>query len=68
MYTASWTAARADVHSQQRFFCLMEEGEVSGSVIGLHWVVLVEVLVERMVLVLVLVLVMEEGEVSGYHW
>ena len=33
MYTASWTAARADVHSQQRFFCLMEEGEVS----GYHW-------------------------------
>ena len=28
VYTASWTAARADVHSQQRFFCLMEEGEV----------------------------------------
>ena len=64
MYTASWTAARADVHSQQRFFCLMEEGEVSGYVIGLHWVVLVEVLVKRMVLVLV----MEEGEVSGHGW
>jgi len=29
VYTASWTAARADVHSQQRFFCLMEEGEVT---------------------------------------
>ena len=29
VYTASWTAAKADVHSQQRFFCLMEEGEVS---------------------------------------
>jgi len=28
-YTASWTAAKADVHSQQRFFCLMEEGEVT---------------------------------------
>jgi len=29
VYTASWTAAKADVHSQQRFFCLMEEGEVT---------------------------------------
>lgn len=29
VYTASWTAARADVHSQQRFFCLMEQGEVT---------------------------------------
>ena len=29
MYTASWTAAKADVHSQQRFFCLMERGEVT---------------------------------------
>jgi len=28
-YTASWTAAKADVHSQQRFFCLMEKGEVT---------------------------------------
>ena len=28
-YTASWTAAQADVHSQQRFFCLMEGGEVT---------------------------------------
>lgn len=29
VYTASWTAAKADVHSQQRFFCLMEKGEVT---------------------------------------
>ena len=29
VYTASWTAAKADVHSQQRFFCLMEQGEVT---------------------------------------
>ena len=29
VYTASWTAAKADVHSQQRFFCLMEGGEVT---------------------------------------
>ena len=28
-YTASWTAAKADVHSQQRFFCLMSGGEVT---------------------------------------
>jgi len=28
-YTASWTAAKSDVHSQQRFFCLMEKGEVT---------------------------------------
>jgi len=28
-YTASWTAANSDVHSQQRFFCLMEKGEVN---------------------------------------
>jgi len=28
-YTASWTASKADVHSQQRFFCLMEHGEVT---------------------------------------
>ena len=28
-YTASWTAAKADVHSQQRFFCLMQGGEVT---------------------------------------
>eukprot|EP00391_Amoebophrya_sp_Ameob2_P010870 CAMPEP_0178986932 /NCGR_PEP_ID=MMETSP0795-20121207/2978_1 /TAXON_ID=88552 /ORGANISM="Amoebophrya sp., Strain Ameob2" /LENGTH=458 /DNA_ID=CAMNT_0020678047 /DNA_START=376 /DNA_END=1752 /DNA_ORIENTATION=+ len=28
-YTASWTAAKADVHSQQRFFCLMSNGEVT---------------------------------------
>ncbi|CAD7948428.1 unnamed protein product [Amoebophrya sp. A25] len=28
-YTASWTAAKSDVHSQQRFFCLMSEGEVT---------------------------------------
>ena len=30
-YTASWTAAKADVHSQQRFFCLMEQGEVAAA-------------------------------------
>ena len=29
IYTASWTAAKSDVHSQQRFFCLMEKGEVT---------------------------------------
>ena len=29
IYTASWTAAKADVHSQQRFFCLMSGGEVT---------------------------------------
>lgn len=29
VYTASWTAAKSDVHSQQRFFCLMEKGEVT---------------------------------------
>merc|ERR1711892_1217588 len=29
VYTASWPAAKADVHSQQRFFCLMERGEVT---------------------------------------
>ena len=29
VYTASWTAAKADVHSQQRFFCLMSGGEVT---------------------------------------
>ena len=29
VYTASWTAAKSDVHSQQRFFCLMEGGEVT---------------------------------------
>eukprot|EP00397_Hematodinium_sp_SG-2012_P049463 GEMP01057051.1.p1 GENE.GEMP01057051.1~~GEMP01057051.1.p1 ORF type:complete len:250 (+),score=50.54 GEMP01057051.1:482-1231(+) len=28
-YTASWTACKSDVHSQQRFFCLMEDGEVT---------------------------------------
>jgi len=28
-YTASWTACKSDVHSQQRFFCLMEKGEVT---------------------------------------
>eukprot|EP00400_MALV-I_sp_L67-5_P000513 gene513-285_t len=28
-YTASWVAGKADVHSQQRFFCLMEQGEVT---------------------------------------
>ncbi|CAD7950648.1 unnamed protein product [Amoebophrya sp. A120] len=28
-YTASWTAAKSDVHSQQRFFCLMEKGEIT---------------------------------------
>ncbi|KAJ9468154.1 scyllo-inositol 2-dehydrogenase (NAD(+)) [Diplonema papillatum] len=29
VYTASWVAGKADVHSQQRFFCLMEKGEIS---------------------------------------
>eukprot|EP01060_Flectonema_neradi_P018557 TRINITY_DN2541_c1_g2_i6.p1 TRINITY_DN2541_c1_g2~~TRINITY_DN2541_c1_g2_i6.p1 ORF type:complete len:442 (+),score=78.50 TRINITY_DN2541_c1_g2_i6:85-1410(+) len=29
VYTASWVAGEADVHSQQRFFCLMEKGEVT---------------------------------------
>merc|ERR1719491_1518473 len=28
-YTASWVAGKSDVHSQQRFFCLMEKGEVT---------------------------------------
>ena len=28
-YTASWVAHKADVHSQQKFFCLMEGAEVS---------------------------------------
>jgi len=28
-YTASWVAGKGDVHSQQRFFCLMEDGEVT---------------------------------------
>jgi D-galacturonate reductase len=30
-YTASWVAPKADVHSQQRFFCMMHEGEVTVS-------------------------------------
>jgi D-galacturonate reductase len=29
VYTASWVASKSDVHSQQRFFCLMEKAEVS---------------------------------------
>eukprot|EP01083_Nonionella_stella_P318781 1166969_1 len=29
VYTSSWTAIKADVHSQQRFFCLMENGEIN---------------------------------------
>ena len=29
VYTASWVAAPADVHSQQRFMCLMEKGEIT---------------------------------------
>eukprot|EP01061_Rhynchopus_euleeides_P019803 TRINITY_DN32491_c0_g1_i1.p1 TRINITY_DN32491_c0_g1~~TRINITY_DN32491_c0_g1_i1.p1 ORF type:complete len:436 (+),score=155.61 TRINITY_DN32491_c0_g1_i1:49-1308(+) len=29
VYTASWVAAPSDVHSQQRWFCLMEKGELS---------------------------------------
>eukprot|EP01059_Diplonema_ambulator_P007103 TRINITY_DN16632_c0_g1_i1.p1 TRINITY_DN16632_c0_g1~~TRINITY_DN16632_c0_g1_i1.p1 ORF type:complete len:420 (+),score=142.14 TRINITY_DN16632_c0_g1_i1:34-1293(+) len=29
VYTASWTAGESDVHSQQRFFCLMEKGEIT---------------------------------------
>merc|ERR1712157_596703 len=29
LYTSSWTAAKSDVHSQQRFFCLMEKAEVT---------------------------------------
>ena len=35
-YTASWTAAQADVHSQQRFFCLMEGGEVTADQVTRH--------------------------------
>ena len=35
-YTASWTAAQADVHSQQRFFCLMEGGEVTADQVPPH--------------------------------
>lgn len=29
VYTSSWVASKSDVHSQQRFFCLMEKAEVS---------------------------------------
>lgn len=29
VYTASWVACKSDVHSQQRFFCLMENAEVT---------------------------------------
>mmetsp|Transcript_1098 Transcript_1098/g.3054 ORF Transcript_1098/g.3054 Transcript_1098/m.3054 type:complete len:416 (+) Transcript_1098:78-1325(+) len=29
VYTSSWVASKADVHSQQRFFCLMERAEVT---------------------------------------
>ena len=29
VYTSSWSAIKADVHSQQRFFCLMENGEIN---------------------------------------
>ena len=29
VYTSSWTAIKADVHSQQKFFCLMEKGEIN---------------------------------------
>jgi len=29
VYTSSWVASKADVHSQQRFFCLMERAEVN---------------------------------------
>ena len=29
LYTASWVAAKSDVHSQQRFFCLMDGGEIT---------------------------------------
>lgn len=29
VYTSSWTAIKADVHSQQRFFCLMENAEIN---------------------------------------
>jgi len=29
VYTASWVASKSDVHSQQRFFCLMEKAEVT---------------------------------------
>ena len=35
VYTASWTAARADVHSQQRFFCLMSGGEVTADQVNI---------------------------------
>ena len=35
VYTASWTAAKADVHSQQRFFCLMEGGEVTADQVNI---------------------------------
>lgn len=28
-YTAAWTAPKSDVHSQQRFFCLVDGGEVN---------------------------------------
>jgi len=29
LYTSSWVASKSDVHSQQRFFCMMEKAEVS---------------------------------------
>jgi len=29
LYTSSWVAHKADVHTQQRFFCNMEKGEVT---------------------------------------
>ena len=29
VYTSSWVQGNSDVHSQQRFFCLMEKGEVN---------------------------------------
>lgn len=29
IYTSSWSAISSDVHSQQRFFCLMENGEIN---------------------------------------
>lgn len=29
VYTSSWVAPKADVHSQQRFFCMNERGEVT---------------------------------------
>ena len=35
VYTASWTAAKADVHSQQRFFCLMSGGEVTADQVNI---------------------------------